>query len=229
LFCFRCEEILRNGKVAKNSEHEEVFVWRGIAQILHGHDVTVRVGELGSSATRGDRVEVESQFGGAESNVRSRKIDLLHQLCPEGGKPIDLVAWEAKSEAVSSDTLQIQQRKNIRINASVQNKLSRYLDPSFPRPSPIILDIVGPRALPYRVTKVEPGIFVAGAVAEDMIELPKTAEGVDDFLEGGSLSALLRVAVSLSGWKFLCSPIVMEFLILCVNYDRTTTLLLPRP
>ncbi|KAG9072215.1 hypothetical protein KI688_006439 [Linnemannia hyalina] len=68
------------------------------------------------------------------------------------------------------------------------NKLAQYLDSSFPRPAPIILDIIGSRALAYMVTKVEP------AVTEDMIKLPKSADGIDNFLEGGSLSALLRVA-----------------------------------
>ncbi|KAG0047087.1 hypothetical protein BGZ83_007774 [Gryganskiella cystojenkinii] len=104
----RCEEILHSSGIAKSSEHEDVFVWRGISRILHGDNLTVRLGELDSIATREGRVQVEGQFGGAESNVRSRKIDILHQLCPEGSKPIDLAACEAKFEAVSSETLQIQ-------------------------------------------------------------------------------------------------------------------------
>ncbi|KAF9431437.1 hypothetical protein BGZ76_000308 [Entomortierella beljakovae] len=191
---FLCTEIefLRN--IPKTSEHEDVFVWRGIARILHGHDIVVRVGELGSSSTREDRKDMEEQFGGKESNVRSRKIDILHQLTLRGLPPIELVSWEAKSEAVSSETLQIQQRKNIRINASILRKLRKYQEMSYPSTSPIVLDIVGPRALIYSVRLLEPHIFGAGAIADELIELPRTVDEIGDFLTNGNISALLQVA-----------------------------------
>ncbi|KAG0302596.1 hypothetical protein BGZ98_007372 [Dissophora globulifera] len=197
----QCDEILGLQKVAKTLEHEDVFIWRGVARILHSHDVVIRVGELGSNSMRDDRSDIERQFGGAESGVRSRKIDILHQLCPRGAKtPIEIVAWEAKSDVVSAETLQVQLRKNICTNASVMNKLAPYLDSEFPRPAPIVLDIIGLRALAYIVQKIEPGVFGAGTVSEDLIELPRAADEVVDFLCNGSMSALLRVAVS-SNWN----------------------------
>ncbi|KAF9087004.1 hypothetical protein BGX27_003032 [Mortierella sp. AM989] len=171
---FLCTEIESLQNIPKTSEHEDVFVWRELARILHGQDIVVRVGELGSSSTREDRKELEEQYGGKESNVRSRKIDILHQLTLRGSQPIELISWEAKPETASSETLQIQQRKNIRINA--------------------ILDIVGPRALIYSVRLLEPRIFGAGAIAAELIELPKFADEIGDFLTNGNLSALLRVA-----------------------------------
>ncbi|KAF9413829.1 hypothetical protein BGZ76_004976, partial [Entomortierella beljakovae] len=65
----------------------------------------------------------------------------------------------------------------------------------FPPPSPIILDIEGLRALPYVVRKVEPGVFGAGAVTASRLTicLPYSEDDIEDFLEGGHLSALLRI------------------------------------
>jgi hypothetical protein len=186
---------------------------------MHVHDVLVRVGELGSSATREDRTEIESGFGGTESNVRSRKIDIMHQLCFQGSsKPVEMVAWEVKSETASSEVLQAQLRKNIRINASIMNKQSDYMGRSFPRPSPIILDITGSRALVYTVRKIEPGIFGAGAVGDKLIKLPRNIEEIPRFLDGGNMSALLRVGVSClctSGWDHarILSLFLIPFLI----------------
>ncbi|KAF9185491.1 hypothetical protein BGZ50_003032 [Haplosporangium sp. Z 11] len=194
IMSFLCDEIISMQRISKTSEHEDVFVWRGLARILFEHDLVVRVGELGSSATREDRTLVENKFGGIDTNVRGRKIDIMHQLCLQGrSKPIEIIAWEAKSEAASGEVLQIQLRKNIRINASIMNKLSQYMERDFPRPSPMVLDIVGSRALVYVVRKIEPGIFGVGAVGEKMVELPKNTNEIAEFLDGGSMSALLRI------------------------------------
>ncbi|GJJ75382.1 hypothetical protein EMPS_07740 [Entomortierella parvispora] len=90
---FICEEIISRERISKTSEHEDVFVWRGLARILYEHDLVVRVGELGSSSTREDRTVVEKEFGKTDSNVRGRKIDILHQLCVQGSnKPVEMVA-----------------------------------------------------------------------------------------------------------------------------------------
>ncbi|KAF9979392.1 hypothetical protein BGZ65_006648 [Modicella reniformis] len=191
---FICSEMMSTEQITKTSEHEDVFVWRGLARILYDHDLVVRVGELGATATRHDRVAVENEFGGKESNVRSRKIDLMHQLCLQGRqKALEMIAWEAKSDGTAADALQAQLRKNIRINASIMNKLSPYLGTDFPRPSPMVLDIVGSRALVYMVSKIEPRIFGAAAVMNRMIELPTSPVTIADFLDGGHMSALLRI------------------------------------
>ncbi|KAF9171145.1 hypothetical protein BGX20_008058 [Mortierella sp. AD010] len=191
---FICEEIIFMQRISKSSEHEDVSWWRGIARILYEHDLVVRVGELGSSSTRNDRTEIESSFGGTESNVRARKIDILHQLCMQGvGKPLELLSWEAKPKSASDETLQTQLRKNIRTNASIMKSLMPYLDRSFPQPSPMVLDIVGPRALVYTVRKIESGVFGAGLIGERMIEIPMHADDIAQFLDGGSMSALIRV------------------------------------
>ncbi|KAG0361418.1 hypothetical protein BGX24_005345, partial [Mortierella sp. AD032] len=168
---FLCDEILALQKIANTSEHEDVFIWRGVARILHSHEVVIRFGELGSSSTREDRRDIEEQFDGTESGVRSRKIDILYQLCPRGAKsPIEIVAWEAKPDAASAETLQVQLRKKIRTNASMMNKLAPYLDSGLPRPAPIVVDIIGSRALAYIVHKIEPGVFGAGAISEGVVE-----------------------------------------------------------
>lgn len=68
---------------------------------------------------------------------------------------------------------------------------------AYPFPSPIILDIEGPRALPYRVSRIEKGVFAAGAVTacRTMINLPQDASDIEEFLLGGHMSALLRIKV----------------------------------
>ncbi|KAG0348212.1 hypothetical protein BG004_005689 [Podila humilis] len=198
-----CDEIISTQRIANSSEQEHVFVWRGLARILYEEDLVVRVGELGSAATREDRTLAESKFGGIDSNVRGRKIDIMHQLCLQGRtKPIEMVAWEVKSESVEAEALQCQLRKNIRINASIMNKLSQYMEWDFPRPSPMVLDIVGSRALVYTVRKVQPEVFGAGAVGENLIELPMNTKEIAEFLDGGNMSALLRIGVHNS--KFAC-------------------------
>lgn len=94
-----------------------------------------------------------------------------------------MVAWEVKSETASPEILQTQLRKNIRINASVMNKQSHYMERSFSRPSSIILDITGSRALVYTVQKIEPGIFSAEAVGDKLIELPRNVEEIPEHFE----------------------------------------------
>ncbi|KAF9089077.1 hypothetical protein BGX27_002567 [Mortierella sp. AM989] len=193
---FICEEIIVNQRITKPSEHEDVFYWRGIARILYEHDLVVRVGELGSHSTRKNRVEIESTFGGTESNVRGRKVDIIHQLCMKGAnKPLELLAWEAKPSSALEEVLQTQLLKNIRINASIMNTLTPYLNCSLPKPSPMILDIVGSRALVYTVRKIEPSVFAAGVIGRKMIDIPMHADEIAEFLDGGSMSALLRIGL----------------------------------
>ncbi|KAF9286854.1 hypothetical protein BGZ68_002513 [Mortierella alpina] len=191
---FLCDEILALQKIVNTSEHEDVLIWRGVARILHSHDVVIRVGELGSSSAGRDRRDNEEQFGGTESGVRSRTIDILHQLCPREAKsPVEIVAWEAQQDTASAETLQVRIRNSIRTNVSMMNKLAPYLDSRFPCPAPIVLDIIGSRALAYLVRKIEPGVFGVGAISEEMIELPRAADEITRFLYNGSMSALLKV------------------------------------
>ncbi|KAF9930193.1 hypothetical protein FBU30_000793 [Linnemannia zychae] len=154
--------------IAKASEHEDVFIWLGVARILHNHEVVIRVGELGSSSTREDRHDIEKQFGGTDKARCSLRR----------GAP------SATSKEHSHER--------------EHNEQAPYLDSGFPRPEPIVLDIIGSRALAYITHKIEPGIFVAGSVSEKLIELPKAVDEVMDFLFNGSMSALLRVEVNFS-------------------------------
>ncbi|GJJ75383.1 hypothetical protein EMPS_07741 [Entomortierella parvispora] len=45
------------------------------------------------------------------------------------------------------------------------------------------------------VRKMEAGIFGVGAVADQMVELPMNTDEIAGFLDGGSLTALLRVGL----------------------------------
>ncbi|KAG0351823.1 hypothetical protein BG005_008687 [Podila minutissima] len=179
--------------VPNPTETEYVFPWREITRVLFNSDMVARVGELGSSSTRLDRTKLERDNKGAESNVRSRKIDMLHQLyIPTRTTPLELVSWEAKSETASSTVLQCQLRKNIRINVSIQKQLQQYPDPEL-WTSPVVLDICGPKALAYTVMQIEKDLFVVGAVGDTLIELPRFEEDIHEFFDSGSLSALLRI------------------------------------
>ncbi|KAF9158714.1 hypothetical protein DFQ26_007313, partial [Actinomortierella ambigua] len=66
---------------------------------------------------------------------------------------------------------------------------------TYPLPSPLLLDIAGRTALPYKILKVEPDVFVAGAVMEnkELICLPRSKEDIVDFLKEGGISALLNI------------------------------------
>ncbi|KAG0331766.1 hypothetical protein BG000_010621 [Podila horticola] len=187
------KEIIAMKYVPNPTETEYVFPWREITRILFNVDMVARVGELGSSSTRQDRTKLERENKGAESNVRSRKIDMLHQLyIPTRTTPLELVSWEAKSDTANSTVLQCQLRKNIRINVSIQKQLQQYLDPELPT-SPVVLDIFGPKALAYTVRQVEKDVFGAAAVGDTLIELPRFEEDIHEFFDSGSLSALLRI------------------------------------
>ncbi|KAF9932663.1 hypothetical protein FBU30_007660 [Linnemannia zychae] len=112
-----------------------------------------------------DCSDIEEHFGDAESGIRSRKIDIFHQLYPRGARdPMDIVAWEEKPE-----TLHFQLCQNIRTNANVMNRLAPYLEPGFPSSEPIVLDIIGSRALAYIVKTIEPSVFGEGTVSEGLI------------------------------------------------------------
>ncbi|KAF9182370.1 hypothetical protein BGZ51_004804 [Haplosporangium sp. Z 767] len=190
-----CKEIEANEGISKLSEQEVVCIWREIARVLFEDEIVPRMGELGAEATRSNKTPVEALFGGALSNVRSRKVDLYLQILLDGSqKWIGICTWEAKAIGVSSDTVHTQLRKNIRINAVLANALATYVDPSFPRASPVVLDIEGPQAFAYLVRKIEPGVFGAGAISEQSIVLPERATDIPHFLKSGCLSALLRMA-----------------------------------
>ncbi|KAF9328964.1 hypothetical protein BG006_007925 [Podila minutissima] len=187
------KEIVAMKCVPNPTETEYVFPWREITRVLFNSDMVARVGELGSSSTRQDRTKLERDNKGAESNVRSRKIDMLHQLyIPTRTTPLELVSWEAKSETASSTVLQCQLRKNIRINVSIQKQLQQYPDSEL-WTSPVVLDICGPKALAYTVLRIEKDLFVVGAVGDTLIELPRFEEDIHEFFDSGSLSALLRI------------------------------------
>ncbi|KAI7824088.1 hypothetical protein BC939DRAFT_450509 [Gamsiella multidivaricata] len=189
-----CKEIEVSTMRDKPSEQEVVCVWRNIARVIFEDHLIVRIGELGAEATRENRVQVEEQFGKSDANIRSRKVDIYLQVPgQETRKPLGVCTWEAKVTDTSTEQLQIQLRKNIRTNAALANAVRMYVDPTFPRRSPIILDIEGPRALAYMVRKVDTSVFGAGAVSPQAIALPTCAEDIIHFLDSGHLSALLRV------------------------------------
>ncbi|KAG0243452.1 hypothetical protein B0O80DRAFT_499500 [Mortierella sp. GBAus27b] len=197
-----CNEIDTIPTPPNMSEVESVLLWRNVARILFQGEVVPRVGELGSQSTRGDRVKVEGAFGGATTNVKSRKIDISLRKQMPGNKSWEVCSWEAKSINIGAEDLQIQRRKNLRHNASIANTTSTMAGftksrtpHSFPHPSPVILDIEGLRALPYVVRKMEPGVFGAGIVTEEerMICFPQTKEDIEEFLDGGHMSALLSI------------------------------------
>ncbi|KAF9203611.1 hypothetical protein BGZ49_006221 [Haplosporangium sp. Z 27] len=193
---FICEDMLFTQRITDASEHEEVFRWRGIARILYDYDLVIRVGELGSISTRKEKAETENTFGGTDSNVRSRKIDIMHQMSTQGSsKPIELIAWEAKPSSARDEDSQVQLRKNIRTNASIMKTLAPYMDEDYPKPSAMILDILGSQALVYTLKKIEPGIHAAGLVCEKMLEIPRYADEIAEFLDGGNLSALLKIGL----------------------------------
>ncbi|KAG0253873.1 hypothetical protein BGZ95_006190, partial [Linnemannia exigua] len=185
-----CNEI--EAMATRQSETEDVVIWRDIARILFSGEMTPRIGELGSQCTRDDRVKVEEVFGGSESHIKSRKIDLFFQKqLPGFSKPLELFSWEAKSMSAGTEQLQIQRRKNIRINACIANKTSSIAGfvgsvTKFPLPDPVILDIEG---------KEHCRVFGAGTVtaSKSMICLPGVVDSIEDFLDEGHLSALLSL------------------------------------
>ncbi|KAG0222150.1 hypothetical protein BGW41_006161 [Actinomortierella wolfii] len=197
-----CEEIMRSGN-RPCSEQEEVCLWRDIARALYHGDIVPRMGELSSSAVRSDRRRVEGAICRDRTSVqaRGRKIDLFFQL-PDEKKPIELFSWEAKTLNAGPTQLQVQRCKNIRLNACLIGTtlsiagLDRKQSP-YPLPSPLLLDIAGRNALPYKVQKINKDVFVAGAVMEDksLISLPRTKEEMVSFLKEGGLTALLKVKV----------------------------------
>jgi len=65
------------------------------------------------------------------------------------------------------------------------------MEKGFPRPSPLVLNLVGSRALVYTVKKIQLGVFGEGIVGEKMIALPMSADEIAGFLGGGGMSALL--------------------------------------
>ncbi|KAF9555953.1 hypothetical protein EC968_008557 [Mortierella alpina] len=161
--------------------------------------VHILIGELSSNAVRCDRRRVEGAISRDRTSIqaRGRKIDLFFQL--EEKKPVELFCWEAKTADATSTQLQVQRRKNLRLNACLigtTHSLSGLdRETAYPLPSPLLLDIAGRTALPYKIHKIDPDVFVAGAVVEDknLICMPRTKEDMVEFLEEGGMSALLNI------------------------------------
>lgn len=209
-------------------------LWRDVARALYHDDIVPRMGELSSAAVRSDRRRVEGAICRDRTSVqaRGRKIDLFFQLPSEKKKSVELFSWEAKTSDAGSTQLQVQRCKNLRLNACLIGTalsiagLDRKQSP-YPLPSPLLLDIAGRNALPYKVQKINSDVFVAGAVMEDksLISLPRIKEEMVDFLKEGGLTALLRVKVSVGGC--LCYlAIWLEKLCLQISNDGSFCVIL---
>jgi len=201
-FIVSCKEIIFTEN-RSCSEHEDVCHWRDIARVLYQGGVVPRIGELSSVAVRSDRRRVEGAISRDRTctQARGRKIDLFFQLLREK-KPIDLFSWEVKTPDSGSTQLAVQRCKNIRLKACmIGTTLSLAgLDKkqsSQPLPPPMLLDIAGRTALPYKIQKYDSNVFVAGTVLDEqcLICLPRRKDEIVEFLKEGGLTALLNVKV----------------------------------
>ncbi|KAF9933391.1 hypothetical protein FBU30_005600 [Linnemannia zychae] len=171
--------------------------------VLYHGDIIPRIGEISTVAVRSDRRRVEGVVSRdrASTQARGRKIDLFFQLLGEKN-PVELFCWEAKTSDAGSMQLQIQRCKNIRPNARLIGTtysmagLDRKMIPTS-LPSPILLDIAGRMALPYKIQKIDSDVFVAGAVLknQDLIYLPCNKDDMINFLKEGGLTGLLNIKV----------------------------------
>ncbi|KAG0221610.1 hypothetical protein BGW41_006635 [Actinomortierella wolfii] len=146
------------------SEQEDVCLWRDVARVLHHGDVIPRIGELSSAAVRSDRRLVEGAISRDRASTQAR------------GRKIDLF-FQLKAEKKQPVELFCWEAKTSDAG-STQLQTQRS----------------GRTALPYRIRKLEDGIFVAGAVLEDqdLIYLPRAKEDMVEFLREGGLTALLN-------------------------------------
>ncbi|KAK3827548.1 MAG: hypothetical protein J3Q66DRAFT_362772 [Benniella sp.] len=181
---------------SNTSEAAAVAIWEEVFRALLPSTMRTLTGETGLVESKVDRRSAEEAHANNNYNVRGRRVDLLIQTildpgsAKETGPSQNVVVFEAKRSGKTSDEIDIQTRKCVRLNKSLVGT-HRGLD--IKGKEPLILDIHGCRAMVYTIKRMDT-FYGAGKVTDKYLELPDTSARMKSFLESGTLGALVKIA-----------------------------------
>ncbi|KAG0007175.1 hypothetical protein BGZ80_004981 [Entomortierella chlamydospora] len=167
------------------SEAELVSVWSYVINALTGHTLALRSGEPASKATKWQRIllqqELDHDSGAA---TYGRKPDLQcrsEELC--GATP-----HEFKANGRSKEQVELQYRKNLRINQSMMFYLKHHVGIGLEDLEVLALDVHGTLHFSLRY---HDNVFVSDLATKHLLRLPDSTVSWKQFLSGSTLSVLL--------------------------------------
>ncbi|KAF9382635.1 hypothetical protein BGX21_001766 [Mortierella sp. AD011] len=173
-----------------DTEQKCQSVWQRILEILFADTrISVVIGETGLASTKTERAENEAAHSGTSTNkpVMPRKVD-----CKLVASVVKAKKWEFKpisnfefkSMQASSQQVEIQARKNMRLNHSISKNI--------PSKEQLFLNIHGYSAQLYRLWEYE-SVHVCGRVFDEELVIPTCEPELEWFLDGKCLATLLSL------------------------------------
>ncbi|KAI8600496.1 hypothetical protein EDD21DRAFT_377036 [Dissophora ornata] len=168
------------------SEGELVDVWSYVVNALAGNKLSLRSGELTSKATKWQRLLMEKEYD-VDSGLATcgRKLDLQ---CRVG--ELELNNSEFKADAIPTSQVEIQYRKNLRVNQAMMLHIKEKIDMPLHDLDVLGLDVHGLSAVMFSL-KYSGDVFVSGLATRHMLRLPDSPASWRPFLRGNTLSVLL--------------------------------------
>ncbi|KAF9083379.1 hypothetical protein BGX27_004154, partial [Mortierella sp. AM989] len=173
-----------------DTEQKCQSLWQRILEILFADTrISVVIGETGLASTKTERAENEAAHSGTSTNnpVMPRKVD-----CKLVASVVKAKKWEFKPISnfemkpiqAGSQQVEIQARKNMRLNHSISK--------SIPSKEQYFLNIHGYSAQLYRLWEYE-SVHVCGRVLDEELVIPTCEPELEWLLEGKCLVTLLSL------------------------------------
>ncbi|KAG0290191.1 hypothetical protein BGZ96_006342 [Linnemannia gamsii] len=168
------------------SEGELVEVWSYVLGALTGYKLSLRSGELTSKATRWQRLLMQQEYDvDAGSATYGRKLDLQCR-----AEEHELNNSEFKVDSASEQQVEVQYRKNLRVNQAMMLYLKDQIGMSLKDLDVLALDVHGLSAVLFAL-KYNGDVFVSDLATKHMLRLPDSTASWKLFLRGNTLSVLL--------------------------------------
>ncbi|KAF9274896.1 hypothetical protein BGZ68_000271 [Mortierella alpina] len=168
------------------SEGELVEVWSYVLGALAGHKLSLRSGELTSKATRWQRLLMQQEYDvDAGSATYGRKLDLQCR-----AEEYELNNSEFKVDGASDQQVEVQYRKNLRVNQAMMLYLKEQIGMSLEELDVLALDVHGLSAVLFSL-KYNGEVFISDLATKHMLRLPDSSASWKLFLRGSTLSVLI--------------------------------------
>ncbi|KAF9327278.1 hypothetical protein BG006_009394 [Podila minutissima] len=168
------------------SEGELVEVWSYVLGALAGYKLSLRSGELTSKATRWQRLLMQQEYDvDAGSATYGRKLDLQCR-----AEEHELNNSEFKVDSASEQQVEVQYRKNLRVNQAMMLYLKDQIGMPLEDSDILALDVHGLSAVLFAL-KYNGEVFVSDLATKHMLRLPDSTASWKLFLRGNTLSVLL--------------------------------------
>ncbi|KAG0352864.1 hypothetical protein BGZ54_002540 [Gamsiella multidivaricata] len=173
-----------------DTEQKSQSVWQRILEILFARTrISIVIGETGLETSKAERIVNETAHAATLMNtpVTPRKVD-----CKLVASVVKAKKWEfkpisnfeMKSQQAGCQQVEIQARKNMRLNHSISKKI--------PSTKLYFLDMHGYSAQLYCLWEYE-SVHVCGKVLEEELAIPTSEAELEWFMDGRCIAALLSL------------------------------------